>query len=148
MVKKEKLTYVVASSVNGDFDKAITRDTTGQRYVFAIPEGVSVKPMDVIIAHSKEGKMYFAVVVGLKEATDLNEEVKEGVRFCKLKEFDAVADFSRQQKKYDSEVRRAEIKKILVEAKTKQQDIEELDAMAGALGGDFVKLAKEYKELC
>lgn len=145
--KTEKLTYIVAASVNGDFTRTIMRDTTGQRYVFAIPEGVSVKVNDIIIAHSKEGKMYFATVVAFKEATDVNEEVKSGIRFKNLKEFDAVADFSRQQAVVDKTIRLAEIKAKLVEAKTKAQDIAELKEMATSLGGEFVDLAKEYEEL-
>ena len=128
--KTEKLTYVVAASVNGDFTRAVMRDTTGQRYVFAIPEGVSVKVNDIIIAHSSEGKMYFATVVAFKEATDVNEEVKSGIRFKNLKEFDAVADFSRQQTVVDKTIRLAEIKE-----------------MAATLGNEFVDLAKEYEEL-
>lgn len=147
MTKKDKLTYVVASSVNGDFDKAIARDTTGQRYVFAIPEGVSVKANDVIIAHSKEGKMYFAVVVALKEASDVNEEVKTGIRFANLKTFDAVADFGRQQKALDNEKRRQEIRTILLAEKEKSDDLKALKEMADSLGGKFKELANEYESL-
>lgn len=145
---KNKLTYVVAASVNGDFNRAIMRDTTGQRYVFAIPEGVSVKANDIIIAHSKDNKLYFAVVVALKEAGDKNEEVKKGIRFANLKTFDAVADFSRIQKQVDATFRRAEIKAILQEAKDKADDLANLKELAKSLGGEFVDLAKEYESLC
>ena len=147
MTKKTKLTYVVAASVNGDFTNVITRNTKGQRYVFAIPEGVSVKENDVIIAHSKEDKLYFAVVVALKEATDINEEVKKGIRFADLKEFDAIANFERQTTSFNNEVRRAEIRATIQDAKEKADDLAMLKDMAKSLGGDFVDLAKEYETL-